>query len=539
MKQSIIRFFALVVVVMSITSCQKEEDISDARFFATMEDCTDLYSKTVLNDNSLFWTTGDQIKIFGNNSEDNEGHLYSATPTQGGLQAGFYSVGTEVLESSTYHAVYPADIAEDSNVITLPAVQNSADGNLRGLPMYAISESNGLSFKCLCGVLKFTLIKNSTSVSRIDIIADRVINGTFDVTYNHGDPQLTYRNDESGSCTTTLECTAQSIASGHDFFIYLPAGNYDTLKFKIYDNEGNASVLTAKEGSSITVERSKYTTITLGSENIILKPVGAKGGLFTVNSNGDQVWFSQGALWLKPIINRYWMEDGEWSRWEEEITGWEWVFRDEQYQVPEGDVYVWGASGYNNTIEFYGPQPSLHAPMGVSDIAGTNYDWGVFNPIVNGGNQAGLWRTPTEAEWRYILLTRPNANQKRGLATVYNQRGVIILPDDFELPSGLTFTPASNIENTYPPYQYMYTDSYSWSDNQYTLHQWRQLEAAGAIFIPGRQQEIDDWDNPSIHYTVCYPDYFSTTGQVLLYDNYLYFGESGPYGTIRLIQDAE
>jgi hypothetical protein len=262
MKKAIIRFFALAVVVMCIASCQKEKDLSGARFFATMEDCSDIYTKTVLNGNSLFWTTGDQIKIFGNNAEDNEGHLYSATPTQGGLQAGFYSVGTEVLESSTYHAVYPADIAEDSNVITLPAVQNSADGNLRGLPMYAISESNGLSFKCLCGVLKFSLTKNSTSVSRIDIIADRVINGTFDVTYNHGNPTLTYRNDESGSNTTTLECTAQSIASGHDFFIYLPAGSYDTLKFKIYDNDGNASVLTAKEGSSITVERSKYTTIT-------------------------------------------------------------------------------------------------------------------------------------------------------------------------------------------------------------------------------------------------------------------------------------
>ena len=43
---------------------------------------------------------------------------------------------------------------------------------------------------------------------------------------------------------------------------------------------------------------------------------------------------------------------------------------------------------------------------GSGDIAGTNYDWGVNNAISNGGNEAGLWRTLTIEEWKYLMESR-------------------------------------------------------------------------------------------------------------------------------------
>ena len=77
----------------------------------------------------------------------------------------------------------------------------------------------------------------------------------------------------------------------------------------------------------------------------------------------------------------------------------------------------------------------------------------------------GLWRTLTSAEMTYILNTRPDAASKKATASVAGVPGTILLPDDWELPSGLTFT-AANYSTSAPV-------------NVYTAAQWQSMEANG------------------------------------------------------------
>ena len=139
------------------------------------------------------------------------------------------------------------------------------------------------------------------------------------------------------------------------------------------------------------------------------------------------------------------------------------------------DLFGWGTSGYNNKYPYMTSTSYSNYGDGNSDIAGTEYDWGVHNAISNGGNQKGLWRTLTTAEWKYLFNTRTNASSKYGVAEVSGITGMVILPDSWTLPSGLTFK--SGVASSYG-YQYYSTV------NEYTAEEWQKMEAAGAVFLP-------------------------------------------------------
>lgn len=119
----------------------------------------------------------------------------------------------------------------------------------------------------------------------------------------------------------------------------------------------------------------------------------------------------------------------------------------------------------------YGFGPSSDMPdinlVGSSE----NYDFGLYNEIIGGGNQKGIWRLPTKEEMQYLLQQRPNAKYLRGPAVVNNKAGFILLPDNFIIPDGITWH---------------YQEQCTTNDlmNTYTSSQWSILENAGAVFIP-------------------------------------------------------
>ena len=99
-------------------------------------------------------------------------------------------------------------------------------------------------------------------------------------------------------------------------------------------------------------------------------------------------------------------------------------------------------------------------------IAGTDYDWLHYNtPINDGGFE---WRLLSAAEWDYLLKTRTDAADLQGQAVVNDVKGYILLPDDWTCPTGLSFTKTP----------------LNFTTNVYTLEQWEQMEAAGAVFLP-------------------------------------------------------
>ena len=92
-------------------------------------------------------------------------------------------------------------------------------------------------------------------------------------------------------------------------------------------------------------------------------------------------------------------------------------------------------------------------------------------------------------EWKYLLFQRDNASSKVGIASlslvvgVSGAEGLVILPDDWVLPTGCTFTPGVVI---FDESEGSYTGG-----NRYNLQQWTEMEAAGAVFLPAGGYRIN------------------------------------------------
>ena len=201
---------------------------------------------------------------------------------------------------------------------------------------------------------------------------------------------------------------------------------------------------------------------------------GALIGKFSVNEQGHQIVFSQGNLQYYADGNLYRFATNQYD-----TIGAANVSTDEKVMSDLIDLFCWGTG--NN-------------PMGTAkngDDFSTFTDWGV-NPIFNGGNKANLWRTITQAEIQYILEERTNAINLVGLGTVNGVHGIILLPDAWQLPQGLSFYSCSS---------YTEASENLYDANIYSELQWIQMEYAGAVFLPAAGYRYWKHDIPGLeHY---------------------------------------
>jgi hypothetical protein len=102
----------------------------------------------------------------------------------------------------------------------------------------------------------------------------------------------------------------------------------------------------------------------------------------------------------------------------------------------------------------------------------TFVDWGT-NKI--GNDAPNTWRTLTRDEWEYLLNNRPNASSLKGIAQVNGVSGLILLPDNWTCPAGVTFKLG---------FHSSYGVEYYAAYQTFTADQWSKLEAAGAVFFP-------------------------------------------------------
>ena len=264
MKKSFLMLAGLLPILM-FNSCEKEEQVdSDTNVFtATMEPCTDQQSKTSLVGNQLRWDPNDEVALYGSNDYS----ILTATPQSNATTAIFR--GLTEIGSAPYYAVYPSSIANGRDRVTLPAIQWRKDDFIRGFPMYTQSDDRTLSFRNLCGLIKLHLTKPNVSISSITFITEEnvAVRGVFGVDYNGGSPRLTAVSANSNM--VELNCsTAQSISNGADFYLYLPAGDYQNFTIEIRTNNGMICTKTSHAPQTLHVERSKYSLITLGGNDL-------------------------------------------------------------------------------------------------------------------------------------------------------------------------------------------------------------------------------------------------------------------------------
>ena len=176
-------------------------------------------------------------------------------------------------------------------------------------------------------------------------------------------------------------------------------------------------------------------------------------GVFSVSAD-KQVTFSKGNLQYHPAND-------------------EWRFAPSQLDyIGEANSNI--SDTYNGWLDLFGWGTGAYATNLTNDYTYYPYfvDWAI-NKI--GSDAPKTWRTLTDDEWFYVVFNRPSASSLNGVALVNGVNGLILLPDNWTCPAGVTFKSgfhsSSGVEN-YAAYQ------------TFTADQWSKLEAAGAVFLP-------------------------------------------------------
>lgn len=242
----------------------------------------------------------------------------------------------------------------------------------------------------------------------------------------------------------------------------------------------NYSFINWTENGNVVSTNANYTFIVNGSRTLVANfrinaPTGAIDGLFTINANGEQVYFSQGNLQYQAssstwrfATNQYDVVGSANSNISQTYNGWI-------------DLFGWGTSGFDHGAICYQPWSTSQVDSHYYAYGVFNYglyeqsgqaDWG-YNRISNGGGiGVSQWRTLKDSEWGFVLFWRSTTS---GIlfakAKVNNVNGVILLPDDWN--SSHYSLNNTNIEEA--PFSSNVINASTWTSS---------LEAYGAVFLP-------------------------------------------------------
>jgi len=253
-------------------------------------------------------------------------------------------------------------------------------------------------------------------------------------------------------------------------------GEYVPMDVMVYNEAGEKVMLSAGPIPPMSAYFLKLTqSMAVYFLYYRVKPEGVINSLFTVNSNGDQVRFSQGNLqYIGSASTPYWkFADNQWEILGDNGQG-------STSQNVDRDLFGWGTSGYNHGSVCYQPWSTseVYADYRPYGSTTTNlYDetgkaeWG-YNAISNGGNTEHLgWRTMTRSEWGYVFNQRTTPSGIRYAKAIVNGvKGMVLLPDDWNA--------------SYYSLNATNTPDVNFTSNTISASQWSILEEHGAVFLP-------------------------------------------------------
>ena len=183
-------------------------------------------------------------------------------------------------------------------------------------------------------------------------------------------------------------------------------------------------------------------------------------------------------------------------------------------------------------------------------------EWGNYLNLDGTYNSAGnsaVWYTLTRDEWDYLIKSKGVRKYRTSPATVNGVRGMVLLPDVFEMPSGCTFN-FPELEHPEIGYEDIFNQMHKYNTNVYNADKWTAMETAGAVFMPSGGLRGYDNVNEVCTFT------FDATGSTPYYcraywtstntsngkanaleaKNSLFFSDSDRFGgkSVRLVRDA-
>jgi len=411
MKKRII--FSAVIAILALTACQKddsykineEEEIVSPVFTASIGSQD---SKTTINvsDGKVSWEESDEITVTNENSQLAK-YIVKSIDKKTGKATFVIKDGETPLTGNSFTATYG----------TAPSNSQTYSDKAGKLYMTAPStESRSFTFTVQCALLKINLTKSGESIKSISVTS------------------------ADGKNTYTLTCeSAQDISSAKDFYIAVPAGNYN--KFVIKNNSNVFCYLTA--ASSISAISNKIKKVTLSNKLIFI----CKEGAFSV-SDSKKVAFAKGNIY-KTSEGIYQIETQQYNFHTSGATG-------TNYAYVDGKINNAGANGYAkfNSDEYKEILKKFpgHFPL-------------------------------TTSEWDYLITDRStscvgiDADNPRWTHCKINDivYGLLLFPDNSTWPDGVTKPSKINAAD------------YNWSAKtkiNYSIDDFHKLENAGFIFLP-------------------------------------------------------
>lgn len=466
-------------------------------------------------DSKIYWENGDKILV-NDNILSTSGSSTNMADFSGAV-SGISSTGNYV----NYYALYPTSIstgAITSNIVqfTLPEVQKHHSGKMDSNYMAAharilSSESSmTLNFKNLTSVMNLTLSADPTepckSISKIVITSDKSIAGIFKATFlasSNGDAPAITGSSNSSTNQVTIDCgSGVNISSPTDFHVMLPPMNNGKLSVQIFGTNGkymkktlSGQTLERNYAYSSTISNIVFDEVVGFSVSSSKKVVFAPGNLqYNATGTGTNVHYA--TCDERTVQGYFRFAEHQWEMVGNDVVGN--VSREDGEKCDNSnisntyagwiDLFGFGTTGFDNTSNDvsatnFMPYSSTvsdvnYGPSGISsesDLSGTylKYDWGyyctIYNPKTKSNDAPGTWRLPTKSEWNYLISTR--SVTKKAWSVVNGVYGLILLPDEF-------FDPRTSEGHK------AFTHGTGSVKNTYSADNWRQMENAGAVFLP-------------------------------------------------------
>lgn len=435
--------------------------------------------KTTVNDTSVKWVAGDKVWINGN----------EGTVTQG-YGDHWYAAGS-FTTSSDFNSFYPATIAtatgagnlaDASATVVFPSrYASSFDGSgnqVLSLPMAARSEANatGVKFKHLSAGINVNVKNTFTNDTVLYLDSVSVTSGSVNLCglasvglSTTAVPTVTATGTEPKTVTVYFSSPI-ALAVNANKCVQVPVIPSSTdlgeVTIRVYTHlapvaYGSMEVFTFEKNKSSfgalgrnEVKASPEIAIVRGGDDVTRSVKGA----FSV-SRTTRVMFSKGNLQYQ----------GSTGTWRFATNQYDCIGNNAGNTAPSAsqtewiDLFGWGTGSNPN------------------QTSTTDANYGTFNDW--GNHIGGGWRTLSSEEMNYLLNTRSNttfnlpnstSNIRYTKATVNDKNGLILFPDNYVHPTGVTITGTPAYNTTDAHYS---TFTVSSSD-------WTLMQAAGAVFLP-------------------------------------------------------
>ena len=377
----------------------------------------------------------------------------SATNTNDYLH--FYSLGNNITSTLTLGRSLACNVSIANQAADLPLISygHSTAKFSEDITSYSARLENQ------CALVKFN-VTNSSPYAGACITG---MNNTVFVSFEY--KTFTCSSEDGGNITLPS-------GSGERWAILLPQS-------EVSEGSAFAGLYTGTCGRVPEIHADDY--LTDGIPVVIetpTTPTAVKTGFFTVNGEGRQVRFAKGSIYYDKAYNKWQLMLDQHRRL---------VMGDYTPGVDNSDVvrveyHGWGTSGFDHgAVNYHTRYASANNSdyYAYGDATKNLYDengyadWGC-NKLSNAEVSYRQWRTITAEELAYIMEYRENAAEKYALATLSISSsmcycGLMVLPDDWVEPYENCFTPG--IANGF-------------MQNEYNSTQWKQMSAAGVLFLP-------------------------------------------------------